>query len=117
MPSQSCSRFDPPTGEENGTEYDAYCEECRDGKVAHLRNRGIEKRNGAWWCPIHRDGCHVIFEPRVTVSLRLVDARTLHELVVARAVQVESAEEQALSGLGSERFRRPADTVRSAIDV
>lgn len=53
----------------------------------------------------------------VTVTLPREEMQRVYELVVARAVQIESAEEQALSGLGSTGFRRPANAIREALDA
>lgn len=44
----------PPTGVENGTPYDVYCE-------CGLR---VTYRFGAWSCPTHRDRATVIFRER-----------------------------------------------------
>lgn len=47
----------PPSGEENGVPYDAWCIECKDtGKWQRVKHR-----LGAWWCPTHHDRGHVEF--------------------------------------------------------
>ena len=51
----------------------------------------------------------------VTLILSTEDMVRVHELVVARAVALEAAEETAMQGLGSVKYRRPADAIRRAI--
>lgn len=75
------------------------CYECRLPQSAHPG--GIE-------CTAQED--------TVTVVLLREDAVRVHELVVAKAVNVEAAEDMTMSGLGSWDFRRPANTLRGAID-
>ena len=55
-----------------------------------------------------------MIEP-VTLTLSREDMIRVHELVVARAVSCEAAEEAVQTGLGSPNFRRPADAIFRAL--
>jgi hypothetical protein len=51
----------PPSLVEGGVNYDAYCIECAEGTGTEAIFRRVERRFGAWVCPVHRDEGHVDF--------------------------------------------------------
>ena len=62
-------------------------------------------------------GCIGKREEPITLTIQRGDLRLLHELVVARAVVVEASEEIATQGFGSKQYRRPAETLRRALEA
>lgn len=58
-------RIKPKDENEFGISTDVICVECLGGKdVSESIRRILEKKMGAWWCPVHRDTGHVRFEKK-----------------------------------------------------
>lgn len=81
------------------------CRECGDGLDCAIAD--VDSR----YC----QACTGYLEREVPVTLQFRDLRTLHELVVSRAVTIEASEEACCLGLGSSQFRRPANVLRLAL--